>query len=255
MAEAEAEKPKGKRGRKPGRQPGKVYCHANGNTCGRFPAKGRTTCKAHGGGAKVGSDSPSYKGKNFSRHMPKRLGQLFDEAMLDPDFLNQRRRIAQMSARCEELWVRISAEERAANWAEAKKVWSAMWAANAAYSVASKAGDAAEVSRQAGVMADTKAELETMLGVGAGEQFAWEEFRKALDTTRRLIESERRREVESQQVISMSLVTMLVDRLADIVRRNVTNKAELRTISVEFTRELGQQVGTQIDAGVGAGAG
>ena len=239
------------RGRKKGRQPGKVYCHGNGDTCGRFPCKGRATCSKHGGTAKVGADSHKYKGKGFSKHMPKRLGQLFDEAMLDEDFLNQRKRIAQMAARCDELWQRIEGEERCANWSEAKKLWAQMWDANAGLVTARKAGDAGEISRLTTLAETIKKSLEEMLGVGAGEQFQWEEFRKALETTRRLIESERRREVESQQVISMSLVAVLVDRLSDVVRRNVTNKAELRSIAIEFSRELGQSSFITADAGGG----
>src|SRR5690349_9088726 len=95
-------------GRKPGRQPGKIYCTAKNDTCMNFPCIGRTTCRMHGGTAKVGAESHRWMGKGRSKYMQKRLGKRFEEAMLDPRFLSQRRRIAMLNARCEELWDQLA---------------------------------------------------------------------------------------------------------------------------------------------------
>ena len=181
-------------GRKKGRQAGKVYCTALNGTCMNFPCRGRRTCRMHGGTAKLGMESHAYRGKGHSQCMPKRFGQRLDEALKDPNYLSQARRIGQMTARCEELWDRL-------------------------------------------------AELDQHEDAGP----VWDEFLRSSDLARRLIESERRRQVESQQVIAISQVMMMLDKLADIIRRNVSNPHELRAISTEFVRELGHAPGSAVE--------
>ena len=225
-----------------------MRCNAkarSGSQCSKSAIEGMTKCRFHGGLSLKGAAHPRYKDGTHSKYMPKRLGQLFDEAMLDPDFLSQRKRIAQMTAICDERWERLAESKRVANWSEAKRIWDEMWAARARHTAAVDAGDAAEADRQAAIVSDRTAQFEALLSAGAGGHVAWQEFDQATDRARKLIESERRRAIESQQVISMATVTMIIDRLADIVRRNVTNKSELRAISVEFVRELGQSPGTE----------
>jgi hypothetical protein len=141
----------------------------------------------HGGTAKVGTDSPSYRGRGHSRYIPKRLGQRLDEAMLDPEFLSQRRAIAQMSARIEELWDRLTTADPPKN-----------------------------------------------------ERRNWNEFLRAVDQSRKLIESERRRLIESDQMISMREISMLIDGYAATVREHVTDPIVLRKISAGFLRLVGQ---------------
>ena len=189
---------KSKSGRKQGRQAGKVYCSALKDTCMNFPCRGRRTCRMHGGTAKVGADSPSYRGRGHSKYLPKRLGARLDEALLDADFLSQRRAIAQMSAHIEELWDRLTTAD------PPKK-----------------------------------------------ERRNWNEFLRAVDQSRKLIESERRREIETQEFIAFSQVAVLIDSYTATVRQYVTDPVVLRQISAGFLQLVGQ---TPIVPDVSSGA-
>jgi hypothetical protein len=77
-------------------------------------------------------------------------------------------------------------------------------------------------------------ELMHKLGGGEADQEVWKEIYAALEQRRRLVESERRRLVEMQQMITAEQALVLVARVADVVRKYISDRAVLAAISDEL---------------------
>jgi len=69
---------------------------------------------------------------------------------------------------------------------------------------------------------------------GDADYSNWREIQALLEQRRKLSETERDRRVEMQQTMTVEQATMLVSRLVDIIRRNVSDRKELFAISQEI---------------------
>lgn len=241
---------KSKAGRKKGRQPGRTYCTANGDTCGNFPMPGMKTCRFHGGTQPVGSDSPNFKHGRHSNHVPKTLETLKAEGLASASLLSQLEAIAETTARREELWDQLVNLSEITDWKTLQTMWRELWSINDQLAVATTE-EAKQRLRLEFVAVKTR--LDELVKAGGKKERAWEEYRKTAESARRLIESERKREIESAQVLSANQVATLLGMVAEAVRRHVSNPAELRSISTEFVRLTGTTLGPP--AGTGSSAG
>ena len=75
-----------------------------------------------------------------------------------------------------------------------------------------------------------------LLTRGAADHAVWSEITALLDQRRRLVESERRRLLETDQLVTVERVMVLIAAVADIVKRYVTDRQALAAISEELRR-------------------
>jgi hypothetical protein len=78
---------------------------------------------------------------------------------------------------------------------------------------------------------------------------AWSEIADLMDTRRKLVESERKRLVEAQLMLSVEEASGFIVVLADIVRQYVTDRRVLSQIQDELARRFGSTAHRTIDAG------
>ena len=76
--------------------------------CILLPVKGRTRCRMHGGATPQGIASPHYRGKGYSRSVPKHLQAIYEAHFNDPDLLSLHKEIALCNTRIEDLLTQIS---------------------------------------------------------------------------------------------------------------------------------------------------
>lgn len=225
----------------------------SGQQCGRKPTPGREVCRLHGGATPVGLASANFKHGRYSKHLPKDMEAAFFDAVADPDFLSQRSEIAMMTSRIETLL--NAAKEQSGgsseSWKELRTVWRDLNKVLRDGVEARKNNNKAETER-----CDREYQ-ELFRRVGKIIDGAYEADRlvtsalRLLEPRRHLVESERRRIVEQAQVIEISRVAILVELLADGVRKHVRDEIVLAAIGREFTSVLGATPLQPADAGNG----
>ncbi len=200
-----------------------------GNQCQRHATASSTKCNLHGGKSLAGIASPLFKHGRYSKYLPERLAGRYREALADPKLLELRDEVALMGTRLGELVARVDAGESAAR-------WKALQTAHSDITAAIRTSDKALL--RAGLSA-----LDTAVEAGLDDYATWKEIAELTEQRRKLVESEQKRLVTSQQMITSEQAMILLAVLTDIVRKHVSDKIALAAISTEL-KQL-----TIIDAG------
>lgn len=201
---------------------GATRCNAktrSGQPCKSLAmANGR--CRMHGGATPKGIASPQFVTGRYSKYMPPRLLERYQEAADDPELLELRHEIMLVDARLGDLLKRVDNGEALTLWEKARK-------ANIEIQKAVHDENYGRLMVQC-------VELDYLIGSGLADYAAWSEIQALLDQRRKLVESERKRLVEAQQLITSEQAMTLVSALLDSVRRNVPDRSALSAIQAEF---------------------
>jgi len=181
-------------------------------------------CRAHGGATPSGIACVNTRHGRYSKSLPVRLQARFEEAATDPDLLNMREDIALLDARLSDVL------EQASN-QESGELWQGLKDALRTYDKAT--GRDAETTR-----ADAFASIRFLINEGYNERQSWQEIRSILQERKALVESERKRLIDMQQMITATQANLLLGAVAHIIKSNVTDRDALQRISAE----LGQLV-------------
>jgi hypothetical protein len=85
-------------------------------------------------------------------------------------------------------------------------------------------------------MREALADLESHLDAGVPDYEAWREIQELIEQRRKLADSENRRLVMLQQMISAEQLTMLLGVIVEIVARHVTDRQVLSNIATDLQR-------------------
>jgi hypothetical protein len=185
----------------------------NGERCrGRAMSNGR--CRLHGGTSLGGIASPSLRTGRYSKYLPARLQERYQRAQADPDLLALRDEVALLDARLADVLSRADVGESAALWDRLHDAWTAF-----------QGGDATAL-----------AQVGRLIEGGIADWSAWREIARLIDQRRQLVESERKRLVELQQVLTAEQALVLLAAVTDAVRRHVHDRPTLAAISGELVR-------------------
>lgn len=199
-----------------------AHSKRTGLPCTRPAMHGSTKCYHHGGASLKGIAAPNYQGKGFSRHLPALMKDLYDESYHDPELLSTRKDAALLDARIAVLLSRVDTGEAGKAWKDARGSFADLQEAFA--------------NRDAGKISRALTDLDSVLGRGLSDYTAWNELQSCLDQRRRLVESERKRLIEAQQVVTVEESMLLVSALLESVRRVVTDRKQLSAVQDEFIR-------------------
>ena len=211
----------------------KKACRAKtrkGTPCKRAPMpNGR--CNLHGGKTPVGAALPQFKHGRYSRYLPARLADRYLEAESDPELLSLRSELALVQARLAELLGKVDTGEAGALWLAARKAFADLKIANAA-------GDTKKAS-------EAFRDLDYYLEKGAADHLIWMEIGTQLEGLRRLSESESKRLVAMQQMITAEQAMILLSAVVDVVRQNVSDRGVLAAISAGIGRLMAANAGRE----------
>lgn len=194
---------------------------STGKPCGRWALEnGR--CKYHGGESLKGAASPKLIHGRWSKDAPTRIAARLEERLDDPDLLDLSDEIRLIDARIGELLASIDTGETGRIWKALRAEYRALQQANR-----QKPPD----------LAAAAVHLTTMGGLierGDSDQESWRALMSAVDNRRRLVESERKRLVELNQVITTEQAFTLVARVLGAVKQHVTDPIAYRAIAAEL---------------------
>ncbi len=168
-------------------------------------------------------------------HLPKRLLESYDAALVDKELLLLRRDLALIEARIDDLLDRADTGESGAVWKEIKT-------AMKAFEQASRSGE--EATAQAHFE-----NIKDLILKGNEDYSIWGEISGLVEQRKRLVESERKRLMEMHQMISAERVMALMERIASVIERHVNDTKIRRQIGYDI-KALIENDGTVVDASV-----
>lgn len=205
-----------------------IQCNAKskstGERCKQPAVDGSSKCRYHGGLTPRGVASPHFKHGRRSKYLPNRLMEHYQEALDDPRLLELRDDIALIDARLAELITRVSADQDVG-----PARWKALQAAFYDYeeAIIAKDGDKAQAAWRV---------MEALITKAVTDYNLWGTIQETIQQRRRLVESERQRLVQMQQMVTAEQAVAAMTALVAAVRANVRDGAILQNIQVEYER-------------------
>jgi hypothetical protein len=154
--------------------------------------------------------------------MPQGLGRRFSAAMSDPELLRLEKDVGLIEARLLELIERVDKSGAGQLWANVQKAF-------AEFQEALRGGDKVAVSV-------TLNELGDRIKRGAADWQTWGEIMQVIEQRRRLIDSIRKHEVQSAEIVTLTEAQVLFSGMAHLVREHVKDKQALRAIAEGFAK-------------------
>lgn len=203
-----------------------AWSRRHGAQCGCYPIRGRKTCRMHGGNTPAGIASPLWKHGRTSRYLPTRLQESYEASISDKELLTLRHEIAVIDARINDLFQRVDIGESGKLWLKSKEVLLDLRKALA--------------TQDTRKTTEALIELDGLIRQGSSDYAAWDEVQTAIELRRRLVETERKRLMDMQAMISSEQATSLIHALSLAVKENVVDSITLSRIQTAFTRILNQ---------------
>ncbi len=195
-----------------------------GERCRAQAVTGRNVCYHHGGKSPVGMAQPAFRTGRYSKYLPTRVLDHYQQALQDDELLATRESVALAEARIIDLLNGLEAGAGTALWEQAKEAFAAL-------DGAIRAGNGPKVVENVRL-------LERIITAGETQSETWEEIGAWMERARKLRETEQRRLVAMQQVITSEQAMVLVAALTLAVKNHVDDPGTLRAITDDFTRTL-----------------
>jgi len=200
-----------------------------GEQCRRRAVQNKRVCTVHGGLTPGGIASPHFKTGEYSKYaLPLRMRERYEASLNDPALLEQRREISLVDARLQDLLARVDTGESGA-------LWKGLQDARVELLACRKAGD---------VLGQTLAlnRILDFISQAHADYRAWAEVGAALEQRRKLVESERKRLVEAQQVITTEQAMLFANAILTSIHTHVQDRAVLTAIQADVTRLLNRDI-------------
>jgi hypothetical protein len=169
----------------------------------------------------VGVDSPTFKHGRYSKHLPDQLATRYQEALNDANLICLDDEIALVDSRIgRQLDLLEKTGVNEAMFIRLKLLYSR-------FQTHTNSGQHRYAIRAIN-------ELGALLDQGADATIAWGEINELIEQRRRLVETERKRLLDEDQMITIDRLMVLVGALVDIIRRNVASREERAAVSNEI---------------------
>jgi hypothetical protein len=190
--------------------------------CRSNPVNGSKRCRMHGGKTPRGIASVEFETGRYSRSLPGRLVATYETALQDADLITLRNELALLQARLHELLGSVDTAGTRGVWAKLGK--------------AQRELDRAWQDADSTATAKAIHKMGVVVGDAATERAAWREVYEVVEQLRRLSESERRRLVDLQQMITAEQLMAYTGALLALVKENVTDPTILSNIGAGVRR-------------------
>jgi len=191
-----------------------------GEQCKKHASKGRTVCFKHGGKTPRGLASPHTRHGRHSKDLPTRLAARYQEARSDAALLELRDEVSLIDARLSDVLGRVDTGESGRLWRQLRAAWAQLQ----------------ECRNDPAAFAGALNTVGALITTGEADWAAWADVRTLIQERRALVESERKRLVEMQHVLTAEQATLLMAALTAAIGKHITDHATLTAITAEFER-------------------
>jgi hypothetical protein len=174
----------------------------------------------HGGKSLRGVDSPRFKTGRYSKYLPDRLAEKYQEALSDPDLISLSNELAlvdsQLTTQLEQ-WHETGMNRD--GWAMAQKLCNELHQ----HTITGEQAKARGTMDRLRKLLDEENENNTAA--------AWEFVGELIESRRRLVETERRRLNDEDHAVPIEKLMLFMAALLDIIRRRVGDEKIQREIA------------------------
>jgi hypothetical protein len=214
-------------------------CRTKGGEPCEQPAMPNGRCKMHGGRAHPGGPGhPALKHGRYSKFLPARLRERYEEASRDPELLSTREDVALVEGRIKELAQKLYTGETGKLWVDLRKAWKAYAAHKRNAAAARNASDEDRARECEGMAADTLDALGKMINAGATEAQTWDELKRTLHDKAKLAKIEWNRLVDLNQLVTVEQAQIYAMALLNSVVKHVHDPRTRAAINADFKEAL-----------------
>lgn len=195
-----------------------------GTPC-KLPPMPNGRCRFHGGLSLSGVASPRFKHGRYSKYLPAEIAGRFEDLRRDSDLLALRDEIAIVDTRTAELMERLSTGESGEFWKLLKGAFDELIAAR-------------DRKDQESIPL-LISEIGELIYKGAETEATWREINDQFERRRRLVESERKRLVEMNQVVRLEQIFILINAVVSVIAKHVDDRNTINAIALDIRRLLG----------------
>ncbi|MGB3330234.1 MAG: hypothetical protein WBA46_14840 [Thermomicrobiales bacterium] len=181
-------------------------------------------CYMHGGATPGGAASPHFKHGRYSKHLPTTLAQRYEAAVRDPDLLSLSDDIAVLEVRLGDMMDDLSNGDAALVGGQLKDAYSMLVSAHH--------------EKNAGEMEDAILAIGQAIRASSKTAEQWRLMSELMEQRRKLADTERKRRVDMQTMVSAEQVYTIVKSLAEAVRSQVNDRKMLQSILGDFERVM-----------------
>lgn len=190
--------------------------------CRHKAMSGREICEVHGGYNAVGALNRNYRDGRYSRFMPGALLERYEAAQSDTELLALRDEIALIDARTQELLARVDSGESESTFKQLQKSLKD-------FKDARQSGSSARMQLSWDSM-------EKLIEQGQSDYEAWKEIKANIALRQNLVESERARLVDMQQMITAEMALGLIGQIELLIKEHVHDGGAINRISAGLVR-------------------
>lgn len=186
-------------------------------------------CRMHGGGTPRGIANPNTKHGKFSKDLPTRMLADYEAELTDGELLNLSDAIALIRSRQKEIIRSLSTGGASAIWGELSETYGELMEAQ-------RAKDKDQVSR-------SLKHIGELIRDGGADAKTWRELADLMEQERKLIDTEQKRRVAMQTMVTAEKGQLLVKALLASVNAHVSDKRILAAIGADIMGLVGDGVG------------
>jgi hypothetical protein len=184
------------------------------------PAMPNGKCWLHGGKSPRGLAHPRTTHGRYSKDLPTRLAGRFEDALNDPQLGMLQSELALLDTRIGEMITGLDTEQYGSLWGEVAQARN-----NIKRAMETGKGRTLE---------DAYNHLDSIVESAQSDIETWDKIFELIEQRRKLVDSERKRQMDLQQVITTEQSMLLVTTLIRAVTEHVTDKRQLAAISNEI---------------------
>lgn len=200
--------------------------------CNRPAAKGKTNCKLHNAHAKVGVQNHKFIHGRYSKVLPERLAHRLHTIQNDNFTLTEPHNLTPeihiVLLRLTQLTEKLNENDSTAAWQHTETAFNEI-------KLALKNGDANKLKAALN-------EMETTIKKTRTEQKTWHEIFNVQKHYQKLVESERRRLVETKTMLSVDEAVLMFSLVLDAINRRIIDGEQKNVLRNEILL-LGEKVG------------
>ena len=194
---------------------------ANGDFCKNPPVEGGSYCRLHGGkGAKL-LDNYTYRHGKYSNYLRKDLLRAYLDAIASPDLYSMSDEIGLLDARMVMLVQQTTS-------GDTQQLMNSLWEVQG---LVKGLVNGKEVD-----IKDLVTHIDHAISEASAERRRWEEIYSVIESRRKLVESERKRELDAQRMISEKEALGMLALILNLVRKYVDDQKVVEKIGAELTR-------------------
>jgi len=202
----------------------KAKARSTGKRCRRHAVNGYKVCQVHGAGS-VHKGRPGGRpivSGRYSKYLPNRLLARYQEAANDKNLLSLHHEIAVVEARITDIMIRVDTGEAGTHWQLVNGIFVDIMTA---------------IRKQdSGTIIEAVNKGLRISDKGVNDYAAWNEIGNLFEQRRRLSESERKRLVEMENIVTAEQALMLMVAISDIIRKAIPDQVIVNQISYELSR-------------------